>query len=159
MTELYIDRREMANILVNANLDMDFANHMDSIDDYEMELDLIEKELQKLVDNDCDGLISILTQYVHEKEGQKDWIKTTDWWKERVESKMMAYCQIVNMIDNIASHGRAATTDELREIKGLAKEYKIDIGSFADANDCGNCFTWEEIIGAFRCLWASGERV
>ena len=47
MAELYMDRREMANILVNATLDMDFANHMDSIDDYEMELDLIEKELQK----------------------------------------------------------------------------------------------------------------
>lgn len=159
MAELYMDRREMANILVNANLDMDFANHMDSVDDYEMELDLIEKELQKLVDNDCDGLISILTQYAYEKEGQKDWIKTTDWWKERVESKMMAYCQIVNMIDNIASHGRAAMECEISDIKSLAKEYGIEIDSFADANDCGKCFTWEEIIGAFRCLWASGERV
>lgn len=93
MAELYMDRREMANILVNENLEM------------------------------------------------------------------MAYCQIVNMIDNIASHGRAATEGEISDIKSLAKEYGIEIDSFADANDCGNCFTWEEIIGAFRCLWASGERV
>lgn len=159
MARLYMDRCEMANILVNATLDMDFENHMDNIDDYKKELDFIEKELQKLVDNECDGLIGILTQFACEKEHMKDWIKTTGWWKERVEMKMVAYCEIANMIDNITSHFRAATEDEMSDIKSLAKEYGVEIDSFADANNCGKCFTWEEVVGAFRCLWASGERV
>lgn len=159
MAELYMEKRDMANILFNASLDMDFENHMESMEDYEINLNLLERELQVLVDNGCDGLISVLTQYVNEKEHLKDWIKTTEWWKEQVESKMMAYCEIVNMIDNIAKHGRAATTSEMIDIKSMAEEHGIYVDEFADANDCGKCFTWEEVIGAFRCLWASGERV
>lgn len=83
MAELYMNSRDMANILFNASLDMDFENHMDSIDDYEKNLDFIERELQVLVDNECDGLIGILTDYAYKKEDVKDWIKTTEWWKER----------------------------------------------------------------------------
>lgn len=159
MAELLMDRREMANILFNASLDMDFANYIDTVDDYEKNLDFLEKELQVLVDNGCDGLIGILTDYTQKNEQSKDWIKTTGWWKERVEEKMVAYCDIVNMIDNITKNGRAATKSELSDIKSLAEEHGIYVDSFADANDCGKCFNWEEVIGAFRCLWASRERV
>ena len=70
-----------------------------------------------------------------------------------------SYYMITNIIDYITKNGKRATEDELGLIKGIAKEQDIYVEDFADANDCGKCYTWEEVIGAFRALWASGERV
>lgn len=43
-------------------------------------------------------------------------------------------------------------------IKGISKEAGNYVDDFADVNDCGKCCTWEEVVGAFRALWANGER-
>lgn len=71
---------------------------------------------------------------------------------------MNGYYSIVNIIDDIASKARKTTEHDLALIKGIAKESNICVEDFADANNCGKCFTWEEVIGAFRSMWASGER-
>lgn len=73
--------------------------------------------------------------------------------------KIKGYYMIVNIIDDIALNKRKATEHDIEMIKALANEHSVYVDEFADANDCGKCFTWEEIIGAFRSLWANGERV
>lgn len=70
-----------------------------------------------------------------------------------------SYYMIVNIIDDIAKKERKATEHEMTIINGVAKEAGIYIDDFADANDCGKCYTWEEVVGAFRALWAAGERI
>ena len=69
------------------------------------------------------------------------------------------YYMIVNIIDDITKNGRRTTEHEMELIKGIAKESEIYVDDFADANDCGKCYTWEEVVGAFRALWAAGERI
>lgn len=66
---------------------------------------------------------------------------------------------ILNIIDDIAKNKRKATENDILMIKEIAKELGIYVDDFADANDCGKCYTWEEVIGAFRVLWANGLRV
>lgn len=155
MATLTMDIDDMANIIVNEEFGYDYAEH---IEHYEENIELVKKEIQILLDNSCDALLYTLVNFAIENENMKDWITTTEEWKEREREKINTYYTIENMLDNIAMHGRAATVDEIMAIEEMAEEYKIDVKEFADANDCGKCFTWEEIIGAFRCLWASGER-
>lgn len=69
-----------------------------------------------------------------------------------------SYYMILNIIDDIAKKGRKVTEHEMTLIKGIAKEARIYVDDFSDANNCGKCYTWEEVIGAFRALWANGER-
>lgn len=73
-------------------------------------------------------------------------------------NEINGYYMIVNVIDNIAKSERKATEHDLELIKAIAAENRIYVDDFADANDCGKCYTWEEVIGAFRSLWANGER-
>ena len=70
-----------------------------------------------------------------------------------------SYYMIVAIIDDIAKNGRRATEHDMELIKGISKESGIYVDDFAGANDCGKCFTWEEVVGAFRALWANGERI
>ena len=35
----------------------------------------------------------------------------------------------------------------------------IKIEDIADANDCGSCKSWDELVAAFRELWRTGQRV
>lgn len=72
--------------------------------------------------------------------------------------EIIEYYSILNIIDDIAKHERKAKTIEIELIKEIAERAGIYVDDFADANDCGKCFTWEEVIGAFRAMWASGER-
>lgn len=68
------------------------------------------------------------------------------------------YYMLVNFIDNIAKNGRKTTEKDIEIIKAIAEENQIYVDDFADVNDCGKCCTWEEVVGAFRALWANGER-
>lgn len=74
-------------------------------------------------------------------------------------NEINGYYMIVNVIDEIAKLERKATEYDLELIKAIAAENRIYVDDFADANDCGKCYTWEEVIGAFRSLWANGERL
>lgn len=73
-------------------------------------------------------------------------------------NEIIEYYSILNIIDDIAKHERKAKAIEIELIKEIAERAGIYVDDFADANDCGKCFTWEEVIGAFRAMWASGER-
>lgn len=76
---------------------------------------------------------------------------------------MENYNKIVNIIDDIAKNQREATNQEICIMDILAKEDADNteeyICDLADANDCGLCYTWEEVISAFKKLWGNGERV
>ena len=74
-------------------------------------------------------------------------------------TEINGYYMIVNVIDEIAKLDRKATEYDLELIIAIAAENRIYVDDFADANDCGKCYTWEEVIGAFRSLWANGERL
>lgn len=74
-------------------------------------------------------------------------------------NEINGYYMIINVIDDIASNGRKATEHDLELIKAIAADNRIYVDDFADANDCGKCYTWEEVIGAFRSLLANGERL
>ena len=76
---------------------------------------------------------------------------------------MENYFKIIDIIDDIAKSQREATTEEINTINVLARENNEDIEEFisdlANANDCGECHTWEDVIKAFRELWGNGERI
>lgn len=76
---------------------------------------------------------------------------------------MENYSKIINIIDDIAKNQREATNQEICIIDTLAREDNRNVDEYicdlADANDCGVCHTWEEVISAFKELWRNGERI
>ena len=76
---------------------------------------------------------------------------------------MENYFKIIDIIDDIAKSQREATTEEICTIDALAKENNENIEEYisdlANANDCGDCHTWGEVIEAFKELWKNGERI
>ena len=76
---------------------------------------------------------------------------------------MENYFKIIDIIDGIAKIQRKATTEEIKIMNELAKKDGEDIKQYisdlANANDCGDCRTWEDVINAFKELWKNGERV
>ena len=69
------------------------------------------------------------------------------------------YYAIVNIMDAIAVRN-AEFDDEMYDVVViLARKGKIDLESFADANDCGKCSCWEDVSDAFKRLWKEGKRV
>ena len=77
--------------------------------------------------------------------------------------KVQAYFEIVNICDRIALSGVEIIAENIRpELVQLNKLLEIDggtIAEIADANDCGNCSTWTELIKALRHNFIIGERV
>ena len=81
---------------------------------------------------------------------------------------MELYYAIVNILDWYTKEDRSKGSD-LENIKQHMKVLNTlialgDLGDHkpsevADANDCGKCNTWEELITAWRELWKNGERV
>ena len=76
---------------------------------------------------------------------------------------MESYFRIIDILDDITQSQREATTEEIKTMNELAKKDGEDIKQFisdlANANDCGDCQTWEDVIKAFTELWKNGERV
>ena len=75
------------------------------------------------------------------------------------------YYAIINLIDFITKIPRERNISDTEEfhirntIAYLGEVGGIDIGAVGDANDCGNCRTWDEIIDGFKEQWRCGERV
>ena len=71
------------------------------------------------------------------------------------------YYEMMNILDSVALSGKSLTPEQKRELDRLAAEngdIQDEIEATADANDCGFCSTWDDIVVALRKLFASGER-
>lgn len=75
-------------------------------------------------------------------------------------SEMEIYYSVVNLIDWFVTKGqqddKATVMSILDQIEEIADIHPSEVG---DANDCGVCDTWEEVIDGFQDLIKNGERV
>ena len=77
---------------------------------------------------------------------------TSDW--------MSYYVDIMNMLDDVAERSnKTLTEEELDHLDFLCEHGGFEIEDIADANDCGICHTWQEIVYALSDLIATGDRV
>ena len=75
---------------------------------------------------------------------------------------MELYYAIVNILDYLAKH-KNLTEEKRMELYFILNKLLTTSGEtiedIANANDCGGCKTWIEIVDRFRELYTSGERV
>lgn len=88
--------------------------------------------------------------------------------KEFMESefRFAMYSTLMNTLDIFAQYGKPindiwkAMFNEIEmEVLGYDKSIEDSIASTADANDCGYCTTWEELITELRLNMLRGERI
>ena len=73
--------------------------------------------------------------------------------------EMESYYEIMNILDDHAIHNRPLTMQDIMKLHSLAKENDFTIEDIADANDCGDCHEWVDLLAALKEQFASGERV
>jgi len=73
--------------------------------------------------------------------------------------EIIAYYEIMNILDDHAIHNRPLTMPDIMKLHSLAKENDITIEDIADANDCGDCHEWTELVAVMKEQFKSGERV
>lgn len=76
-----------------------------------------------------------------------------------MNTEMMAYYEIMNILDEHAMHNRPLTMQDIMKLHSLAKENDLTIEDIADANDCGDCHKWTELVAVMKEQFKSGERV
>lgn len=69
------------------------------------------------------------------------------------------YYSIMNLLDKIALSGNDITDIERVRLDHWLKSSGDRVEDIADANDCGICTTWDEVITGLRNLYATGERI
>ena len=74
------------------------------------------------------------------------------------------YVKLMNFLDKRALQNRPLNLVERRQLDHCIEKYTEDelpqlIKDIADANDCGKCYGWNDIIAALRKLFVSGQRV
>lgn len=69
------------------------------------------------------------------------------------------YYQIMEILDDIALGNIALTMDVIFQLQELASEAGITIADIADANNCGDCRNWNDLIECLKAQFASGDRV
>lgn len=75
------------------------------------------------------------------------------------------YCKLMNFLDDKALTGKQLSRTEIEQLNrcidryDLADSVKELIGDIADANNCGDCETWNELIDALAEQFRTGERV
>lgn len=72
---------------------------------------------------------------------------------------MESYYEIMNILDEHAIHDIPLTMQDIMKLHSLAKENDFTIEDIADANDCGDCHEWMDLLVALKEQFASGERV
>ena len=83
----------------------------------------------------------------------------------RTEKEIEIYYNIMNFLDNKALNNELLTDVEIYQLNiniarfGLAETATEFIRDLADANDCGDCATWNEVVVALRKLFENGERI
>lgn len=73
--------------------------------------------------------------------------------------RIETYYQIMNILDDIALGNRYLTTTELIQLQDLSAEGEHSIEDIADANNCGECHTWKELVDCLREQFTNGDRV
>lgn len=76
-----------------------------------------------------------------------------------MNTEMMSYYEIMNILDEHAIHNRPLTLPDIMKLHALAKENGHTIEDIADANNCGECHDWNDLLAALKEQFASGERV
>jgi len=71
----------------------------------------------------------------------------------------MAYYTIMNTLDTYAIKGKTLTEKMIMFLDCLADIDGTTIEEIADANDCGKCKTWNEIVERLTELFRQGERI
>ena len=82
-----------------------------------------------------------------------------------VEFNLECYVKLMNYFDTKALSNQMLSAIEINQINqnllkyGFTESIRQFIHDVADANDCGNCETWNELITELRKLFESGERI
>lgn len=83
---------------------------------------------------------------------------TYDGSDENVE--MENYYKIMNILTNASSrNNHKLKKDELHDLDYFSMKCDVRIEDVADANDCGGCETWQEIVDELAYQLSTGERV
>lgn len=72
---------------------------------------------------------------------------------------MEIYYSILNILDYYAKDGKELEPKMIPFLDYLAAKDNINISDISDANDCGTCRTWDELVKAMTELYKKGERV
>lgn len=82
------------------------------------------------------------------------------------EYKFNMYTVLMNILDSFAQYGKPLTVEWKEALNTIQQEVLDDdetiedlIAATADANDCGYCTTWEELIAELRLNMLKGERI
>jgi len=76
-----------------------------------------------------------------------------------MNTEMIAYYEIMNTLDDLALNNKPLMLPDIIKLHALAKENDLTIEDIADANNCGECHEWNELVAALKDQFASGERV
>ena len=82
-----------------------------------------------------------------------------------MEDELMWYVKLMNYMDNKALSGKLLNRTEINQLDICVERYSLAntsmelIHDIADANDCGVCNSWNDLIVALKELFNSGERI
>ena len=65
----------------------------------------------------------------------------------------------MNILDDVAMNNKPLDMQTIYKLQNLASEAGIAIEDIADANDCGECHNWKELVDCLRDQFANGDRV
>lgn len=68
------------------------------------------------------------------------------------------YYRLMNELDQWALSGRFPGKSHKQRLDGLLLKADATIEDIADANNCGECHTWEDLISALHIQFEHGER-
>jgi len=75
------------------------------------------------------------------------------------------YVNLMSFLDKRAKENRLLNRIEIDQLNHCVDKYDIAdtvielIHDIADANDCGECNSWNELITALHQLFVTGERI
>ncbi len=75
------------------------------------------------------------------------------------------YVNLMNFLDERAKENHLLNRVEITQLNNCVDRYDLAdnvkelIHDIADANDCGECNSWNELIAALHQLFVTGERI
>ena len=123
--------------------------------------EVYDTEISDPSDSDIDwwlnewGTIKDIYVYPDEDIESATDVCAADYGNPYVES----YWKIMNFIDSMILNNQPLTTRDLYKLQDMASAEGHTIEDIADANDCGECHTWQDLYNALKALHKSGERV
>jgi hypothetical protein len=82
----------------------------------------------------------------------------------QISAEMTAYYLTINLIDWYVTSSWGDKAEEakkkvIRILKWIEETSDINPADVGDANNCGKCENWDDVISGFAELFTSGERV